>query len=113
MAEELILADDLVGTTGIDLRPAALDVFTLFWTSPSREEARCWGSYPFEDGWGEHSYRHPIAKSRRVLDVIRPQPYRHWWVQGASQLSGPITRTAFETRRRAKDLVARARKRLG
>ena len=112
VAEELVLTDDLVGNSGIDLRPAALDVFSLFWSSPTKEEARCWGSYPFEDGWGSESYRHPIAETRGVRDVARRQPYRHWWEEGASQLSGPVTRTAFESRRRAKTVASKVRSKL-
>ena len=107
----MVLDDDLVGTSGIDLRPAVLDVFTLFWSSPTKDEARTWGSYPFEDGWGTQSYRHPIAETRSVRDVMRRNPHRHWWEQGASQLSGPVTRAAFESRRRAQDVTHRVKKR--
>ena len=112
VAEELLLSPDLVGTDGIDLRPAILDVFNLFWKSPTTDEAREWGSYPFEDGWGKHSYRHPIAEARGLLDTVRRQPYRHWWEEGAAQLSGPLTRKAFESRKRAKDVAEKVRKRL-
>ncbi len=112
VAKELLLQPDLVGFEGIDVRPAILDVFNLFWSSPTKEEARVWGAYPFEDGWGEHSTRHPIAETRGVRDALRRQPYRHWWEQGASQLSGPVARTAFESRRRVKDLAGRVRGRL-
>lgn len=112
VAEEMLLQPDLIGTDGIDLRPAILDVFEEFWTSPSTEEAETWGAYPFEDGWGRQSYRHPIAEARGVVDAFRRQPYRHWWEQGASQLSGPLTRTAFQSRRAAKDLAGKVRRRL-
>lgn len=112
VAEEMLLEPDLVSIQGIDLRPAILDVFEEFWTSPTTEEAQAWGAYPFEDGWGTQSYRHPIAEARGVVDAFRRQPYRHWWEQGASQLSGPVTRTAFQSRRVAKDFAGKVRRRL-
>lgn len=112
VAEELLLAPDLVGSEGIDLRPAILEVFNLFWNSPTAEEAQVWGSYPFEDGWGKQSFRHPIAEARGLLDAVRRQPYRHWWEEGSAQLSGPVARKAFESRRLAKDVVQKVRKRL-
>ncbi len=112
VADELLLSPDLIGSIGIDLRPAILDVFKLFWNSPTTNEARVWGAYPFEDGWGDQSYRHPIARARGLFDAVRPQPYRHWWEQGSSQLSGPVTRKAFESRSRAIDVLKKVRKRL-
>lgn len=112
VAEEMLLEPDLVSAEGIDLRPAILDVFDQFWNSPTTEEARTWGAYPFEDGWGKQSYRHPIAEARGVVDAFRRQPYRHWWEEGASQLSGPVTRTAFQSRRVAKELAGKVRRRL-
>ncbi len=112
VAEEMLLEPDLVSAQGIDLRPAILDVFGQFWNSPTTEEAKIWGAYPFEDGWGKQSYRHPIAEARGVVDAFRRQPYRHWWEDGASQLSGPVTRTAFQSRRVAKDLAGKVRRRL-
>ena len=112
VAEEMLLDPDLVCAQGIDLRPAILDVFEEFWTSPTTDEAQTWGAYPFEDGWGKQSYRHPIAEARGVVDAFRRQPYRHWWEQGANQLSGPVTRTAFQSRRVAKDLAGLVRRRL-
>ena len=112
VAEELVLQPDLVGVQGIDLRPAILDAFNLFWSSPTKEEALAWGAYPFEDGWGRQSFRHPIAETRGVVDALRRQPYRHWWEQGASQLSGPVTRSAFESRRVAREVAGKVRNRL-
>ena len=112
VAEELIVDPELVGVDGIDLRPAILDVFNLFWTSPTRAEAAAWGAYPFEDGWGNQSYRHPIAEARGVLDAVRRQPYRHWWEQGSAQLSGPVARTALESRRVVKDAAGKVMRRL-
>ena len=111
VAREVAAVSDIIGTDGIDLRPAILEAFELFWNSPTKNEAAAWGSYPFEDGWGVRSFRHPIAEGRRLADVARRQPHRHWWVGGAEQLSGPVTRRVFESRRVAKKVVGTLQRR--
>lgn len=98
VAEELVLNDTLVGSESIDLRPAIMDVFDLFWNKPTRAEAMAWGTYPFEDGWGENATRNTLASRRRVHHAVAPQPHRHWWNGGARKLSGPVTRAAFDSR---------------
>ena len=113
VARELLLDPELVGSEAIDLRPAIMDVFELFWTSPTREEAEVWGAYPFEDGWGEFSSSRPIAEPQKVRDSIKPLPHRHWWQDGANELSGPVSRTAFESRRAITELRNRVKGRLG
>ena len=111
VAREFAEVLELVGTSGIDLRPAALEAFNLFWTSPTKAEAAAWGPYPFEDGWGDRSFHHPLAEARSSVDVLRRQPYRHWWAHGAAQLSGPVTRKAFASRRAATGLASKVRRR--
>ena len=111
VAEELTLAPDLVGTCSIDLRPAILDVFQLFWGNPTREEAEVWGAYPFEDGWGANAVRYPIAESQKLRRVVRRQPHRHFWQEGAWQLSGPLSRTAFQSRQRVLEVLRKLRNR--
>lgn len=112
VAHELELSPDLIGTDGIDLRPAILDAFDLFWESPTRAEAVAWGDYPFEDGWGTAAVRHPIAERQNFVGAIKGGPHRHWWEGGASQLSGPLVRKAIESRRVAKDLAGKVIRRL-
>jgi len=101
VARALLADPELVGLCSIDLRPCILDVFNLFWTAPTRAEAEVWGAYPFEDGWGNESVRHPIAERRRFHDVLRSSPHRHWWHEGSAKLSGVATRKAFQIRRSA------------
>ncbi len=112
VAEELLLDPDLVGVDGIDLRPAILDAFSLFWNSPTKQEAAAWGTYPFEDGWGDNAFRHPIAARQGFIDALRRPPHRHWWDGGASRLSNPITRKAMESRHMAKHLVGKVQRRI-
>lgn len=113
VANELLLSPDLVGVEGIDLRPAILEVFESFWESPTKAEAKAWGDYPFEDGWGAAAIRHPIAQSRGVLDAVRGAPHRHWWEGGSAQLSSPLARTAIDSRRAAKEILGKVRRRIG
>jgi hypothetical protein len=111
VANELLLSPDLVGLDSIDLRPAVLDVFDLFWNSPTRAEAVAWGAYPFEDGWGDDAYRHPIAEPQRLRGLARGKPHRHFWHEGAQQLSGPVARRAFHSRQRLIDTRNKVRRR--
>ena len=112
VATEFSAAPDLVGIDSIDLRPAILDVFSLFWTKPTKAEAAVWGAYPFEDGWGSEATRQPIAESRGLRALVRRAPHRHFWQEGAQQLSGPITRTAFQSRQLLLDVGSKVRSRL-
>jgi len=112
VARELLTDPELVGLSSIDLRPCILDVFSLFWTEPTKVEAEVWGAYPFEDGWGEESIRHPIAERRRFQDVLRATPHRHWWTEGSARLSGLATRKAFDVRRTAMETKERVHTKL-
>lgn len=98
VAEELLIDPDLIPCRQVDLRPAILHVFELFWTSPTAAEASAWGSYPFEDGWGDDAVRHPIAEKQGPASAMRSNPHRHWWEAGAQRLSGPVSRTLQRSR---------------
>ena len=113
VAAQLVLDHDLVGNRNIDLRRSALDAFDLFWTAPTKAEARAWGAFPFEDGWGEDSTWHPIARRQWPLAAVRRQPHRHWWHGGTERLSDPSTRALLRARRSALTLASRVQSRLG
>ncbi len=110
VAAELVLDPDLVSHRNIDLRPAAIDAFTLFWESPDLDEARAWAQYPFEDGWGSDSVHQQIATRQTPSAAFRPEPHRHWWPAGAARLSDPATRVLLRGRRTSLDLIKRAKR---
>jgi len=112
VANELILDDSLIGSDSIDLRPAILDVFEVFWKNPTPEEAAAWGAYPFEDGWGEQAQRNCLAARRSIHHALGQQPHRHWWNGGARQLSGPVVRVAFDARDKLQAVQKKVNKRL-
>jgi FMN phosphatase YigB (HAD superfamily) len=97
----------------VDLRPSAIAVFESFWQGPTRSEATAWGRYPFEDGWGADSVSLPLAHKQGVRAAVRSQPHRHWWKAGAQALSGPVPRTLLRSREEAKEVVRKARNRVG
>lgn len=97
----------------VDLRPASLSVFELFWTSPTKTEAVAWGRYPFEDGWAGDNVTFPIAERQGVGATIRKQPHRHWWNSGAEALSGPVPRAMLRGRSHAIDVARKVSRRLG
>ncbi|MFN9451770.1 MAG: hypothetical protein ACK58U_19240 [Rubrivivax sp.] len=72
-------------------------VQNLFWRNPNPIDARIWGSFPFEDGWGNETFSVVLARPYRLRDLLRPlkngmvHDNRHWWHDGAfSQSSKPI-----------------------
>lgn len=97
----------------VDLRPASISVFEMFWNKPTRAEAEAWGRYPFEDGWSSDSVSNPIAERQGIRAVGRPQPHRHWWNGGAQALSTPIPRTMLRGRSQAVEIARRVSRRLG
>lgn len=97
----------------VDLRPASISVFEMFWNKPTRGEAEAWGRYPFEDGWSSGSVSSPIAERQGIGAVARPQPHRHWWNGGAEALSSPIPRTMLRGRSQAVEIARKVSRRLG
>lgn len=96
----------------VDLRPAALAVFGLFWISPTRAEAQAWGTYPFEDGWAGDTVNLPIAERQGVAATVRSQPHRHWWNGGAEALSAPLPRTMLRSRAQLVSVTRKVARRL-
>jgi hypothetical protein len=79
-AEEISSSLCLVDTNA-DVRPAAAQVLETFWLDPTPDEAKCWGSFPFEDG----SVVKPIAVPypwSSVFSALRtgsiPRPPTYW-----------------------------------
>jgi hypothetical protein len=99
--------------SNIDLRPATIDVFELFWTNPTRAEATAWGQYPFEDGWSGDTVSLTLAQRQGIRDAWRSQPHRHWWNGGAEALSAPIPRTMQRGRSELVSIIRKVNDRLG
>lgn len=96
VAQELCLVDGLVDGHA-DVRHAVMAVMKAFWTSPSREDARVFGAFEFENDQSGTS-RYPIAEAFSIRDVCRTVirgriPSRHLccWHAGSVAISpGPI-----------------------
>lgn len=87
-----------------DLRPALREVFNAFWLAPTRAEAERWGTFPFEDGWGEQSVflqlSSPYVAAEVVGSLVRrrsPWHHRHDWKHGSIALSGSPTKQLMKT----------------
>lgn len=103
--EHLFLDDDLLNPWG-ELRAMNESLLQEFWLHPTVKEARAWGSFPMEDGWGEESTLLTLAPPYSIADVLNifvhwlrngkiPQR-RHLWKYGAFMGSKSWIRLPFE-----------------
>ncbi|HEY9739746.1 MAG TPA: HAD family hydrolase [Coleofasciculaceae cyanobacterium] len=99
-AENILLDASLINLS-TDVRAACVELCNAFWSNPSVTEAKAWGDFPMEDGWGNESFYHCFAESYRWSDLIttlwdgRLRGRRHWWESGALALSPPRLRAAL------------------
>ncbi len=96
----------------VDLRPAIRSVFEAFWLHPTAPEARAWGAYPFEDGWGPDAVSLTLAGRQSLGEAFRSQPHRHWWRAGARTLSSPVPRALLRSREEILPLARKAKRQL-
>lgn len=100
-AENLLLDSSLINLWA-DVRAASTNVVKAFWLNPSFAEAKAWGDFPMEDGWGNESFYHCLAESYRWRDLITAlwhgelRGRRHWWHEGAFALTPPILQFALK-----------------
>ncbi len=95
-----------------DIREPTTRVFDLFWTSPTRDEARVWGEFPFDDGWGQHCRTVPLARPYDAFEVLRRMPpHRHWWHDAAVTQSAAPVRMLFRIRRFVMRVMRKVRQR--
>jgi hypothetical protein len=99
-SEYIYLNQELVNTRA-DVREACIAVENAFWSTPSSDEAQAWGSFPMEDGWGNHSHYHPLAEPYSWKDLKLPLlegiPHgrRHWWHPGAFAMTPPLIKSTY------------------
>ncbi|MEZ5740675.1 MAG: hypothetical protein R3E68_15280 [Burkholderiaceae bacterium] len=74
VCEKTVLDPDLVDWRS-DLRGAGMAAFLAFWLDPAPRDARAWGAFPLDDGWGSESRwlqpARPYAAWRCYAAVIR------------------------------------------
>ena len=106
--DELVLDAD-VAAVNADLRSGVADVLTAFWSHPTAEEARVWGSYVYEDDILAKSHN-PLAKPIYPSDfwskASRSYEGKRLWLAASVTLSPAAVRPAaraglwFNERRR-------------
>jgi len=100
MVEAIPLQVRGFSTTG-DLRPALAAVHDAFWQAPRPDEARAWGSFPMEDGWGTRAKVRPLAEPLGLhachwaFRCGAADYRRHLWVEGSRQISSPPMRASI------------------
>jgi hypothetical protein len=101
-AEEVYLDQDVLDAW-TDLRPALSELFNAFWLAPTHAEAERWGTFPFEDGWGEQSIFLQLSSPYIAAEVVEclarrrsPWHHRHDWKGGSIALSRSPTRQVMK-----------------
>ncbi len=91
---EHLLVDAAYVNPWADVRSATTDVLRSFWVNPSRAVAEVWGSFPWEDGLGQETYRNNVGRAYGWGDVVRAvvrwrvEPHhRAYWPAGSLVLS--------------------------
>jgi FMN phosphatase YigB (HAD superfamily) len=95
-----------IENTGVELAQALADVIDLFWSSPSRAEARKWGSFPWETGQGSsRSYcdfgpaLDDMITNRLSRSVGKSETLSTQWPQGSRTRSNRVLGFASAPRR--------------
>ena len=66
-----LLLDSTLVNSYADIREATVELLETFWLRPSFDEARAWGEFPWEDGFGENSFVNPSAMAYNSRDVLK------------------------------------------
>lgn len=98
-SEQILLHPDYVKIES-DMRPVLERLLTEFWSNLTPEEAKVWGKFPMEDGWGEQASVNPLARPYSfglLLLVLRGKIdiRRHWWHTAAIKMSSYPLRTSY------------------
>ena len=100
-ADTLLLDSQLLNPWA-DVRNATLKIFQAFWLTPTSSEARAWGSFMMEDGWGRGAQMLRVANKYQWKHVVwvlrnrRLQLRKHWWSGGSLVLTPPVLRLVFK-----------------
>lgn len=97
-----------------DLRPAIAQVLAAFWTTPTRNEVKAWGSFPFED-YGiikPIAIPYPLGSILATLQQGRIPPPPSYWKAGCLEITPPIVKffmkLCYRFQRPARWLVRRS-----
>lgn len=95
--DEWVLDADLANTAA-DLRPAVAEVLEEFWSHPTRDEARAWGAFVYEDDVLSKS-RNRLAVGWSATEFARKIVHRGYegrqlWLNGAVALTSAPLRPA-------------------
>jgi FMN phosphatase YigB (HAD superfamily) len=104
-ADNLLLDPTLLNVWG-DIRVATRTLLSLFWSDPTIEEAKAWGGFPMEDGWGKEYVTLTLATpySLNEFPKLCRSLYRngdvylrrHWWHEAALKMSAPWFQRSFK-----------------
>lgn len=102
--DQLLLDASLLNPQA-DVRAMIATLEQEFWLHPTQNEARAWGTFPMEDGWGKESEFIVLAAPYSLKDLPRLWWHavkdieilwrRHWWHGAAIQLTSPWIQWLF------------------
>ena len=110
---ELLLDDDAVDHRG-DVREGTAGALRAFWNGPTDAEARAWGTFPWEDGFGRETRHLELARGQNWSDVfgvlrrgVRGR-HRAAWEAGERQLTPAVVQKCVDLASRTRSRVRRA-----
>ncbi|MCU0570967.1 MAG: hypothetical protein MUF49_30920 [Oculatellaceae cyanobacterium Prado106] len=84
-----------------DIRSTLTQLQHEFWHHLTPAEAKVWGRFPMEDGWGDQSFLTPLARPYRLRNLLYPLKTgllhngRHWWHEAAFQMSSKLMQRLY------------------
>jgi len=113
--DALVLEEDLVDPDS-DVRAVTLRALREFWMHPSVSEARAWGSFPWEDGFGKETRYRRLARGFEWSHVVQAARdgrihrfHRAAWPAASLALTPSLRRFALRVAAKL-SRVARSRK---
>ena len=102
-ARALVLEGDLVDPEA-DVRRATAENLSTLWEDPTSAEARVWGAFPWEDGFGRETRYHALARPHPWIHVAKalrrgaiPRAHRAAWGPASLALTPPVRRALLRT----------------
>jgi hypothetical protein len=84
-----------------DIRSTLTQLQQEFWLHLTPAEAKVWGRFPMEDGWGDQSFLTSLARPYRLRNLLYPlktgsvHNARHWWHEAAFQMSSKLIQRLY------------------
>ncbi len=108
-----ILELDLINQNNIDFKSCIKPIFEIFFQTPTKEEAKVWGNFPMEDGWGDFSIHKPIVEPIKLNQLISSsRSNRHVWGMGSLKITKEPLRSFLKAGILLQNFINKVRKKI-